>query len=370
MHPHHLIVSAAVVTALSAFAQQGGPSGRANRPDAGTPIVLASDKLEFTISPMGGRFLKLQLRGGDPMNPFHSLGHFLALDGFGAPSPQEKAAGMPFHGEASTQPVRVLSTQTAGPVHSVVFESTLPLAQEKLTRTIELRDGESVVYVATELESELNVDRPVSWAEHATIGPPFLAPGETFVDIPATHCRVRPYKPGPIPGHLVYDRDFMWPMAPNGDLEQTDIRGVPTGEKTLDLASCEIDPARTLAFVTALNVEKRLLFGYVFPRRDYPWVMSWMNFTGDARAARGMEFSTQPFDVSHRETVEMNPLFGTPTFKWLPARSKIQSHFLIFYFSVPEGFTRVDDVTLRNGKLTIVDHASGKEIVLAAGKSL
>jgi hypothetical protein len=78
----------------------------------------------------------------------------------------------------------------------------------------------------------------------------------------------RPYKPGPIPGNLIYDRDFKWPMAPNSDLEQTDIRGVPT--KTLDLASCEMDPSQALAFVTALNVPKRPLIGYVSPRQDYP----------------------------------------------------------------------------------------------------
>jgi len=338
-------------------------SGRGN---AGTQIVLTNDQLEFTVSSMGGRFEKIQLRDGNRLNPYHTLGHFLALDGFGAPTPQEGAAGMPFHGEASRQAEEILSRDT----HSVVLKSSLPLAQEVLTRTIQLRDGEKVVYVSTEVESELSIDRPVSWAEHATIGPPFLAPRETFVDMSATNCQVRPYKPGPIPGSLIYSRDFKWPMAPNNDLEQTDIRGVPNDKKTLDLASCQMDPARTLAFVTALNLPKKLLLGYVFPRHDYPWVMSWMKFSGDDEAARGMEFSTQPFDISHRETVEMNPLFGTPTFKWLPAKSKIQSHFLIFYTSVPEGFTRVDEVTLKAGHLTLTDHASGKQIILAAAGSL
>jgi hypothetical protein len=354
------LTSAAVALTLSVFGQD----------NPATHIVLSNDKLEFSISSMGSRFEKLQLREGDPLNPYHSLGHFLALDGFGTPTPQERAAGMPFHGEASHQLMQIVSKGSNGPVHSVVLRGSLPLAQEKLTRTIELRDGENVIYVASELESELNVDRPVSWAEHATIGPPFLAPGETFVDMSATNCRVRPYKPGPIPGNLIYDRNFKWPMAPNNDLEQTDIRGVPRNTKTLDLASCEMDPSRTTAFVTALNLPKRLLIGYIFPRQEYPWVMSWMNFTGDEHAARGMEFSTQPFDISHRETVEMNPLFGTPTFKWLPAKSKIQSHFLIFYTRVPEGFTRVDDVTLKGGKLIVADHAAGKEVVLAAGRSL
>ena len=83
--------------------------------------------------------------------------------------------------------------------------------------------------------------------------------------------------------------------------------------------------------------------------------MSWMNYTGDNRAARGMEFSTQPFDISHQETVAMSPLFGTPTFRWLPAKAKLQTRFLMFYARVPEGFTRIDDVVLEGGKLTVVD---------------
>ncbi len=353
---------------LPGWCQQSGGPAKADAAKA--PLVLANDKLEFTISAVGGKFLKLQLRGAQSMNPFHSIGHFLALDGFGAPSPQEQAVGMPFHGEASRQVAEVAARQDSGPVRSVTLKSFLPLAQEQLTRTIELADGENVIYVSSELESMLNVDRPISWAEHATIGPPFLEPGKTFVDMPALNCQVRPYKPGPIPGRLIYDRSFKWPIAPANNFEKADLRSIPVNQKFLDLASCQMDPSRTLAYVTALNVEKGLLLGYVFPREDYPWVMNWMNYTADARAARGMEFSTQPFDVSHRETVEMNPLFGTPTFKWLPAKAKIQSHFLLFYTAIPEGFTRVDDVKLQSGKLTIEDHASGKEIVLAASHGL
>ena len=83
-----------------------------------------------------------------------------------------------------------------------------------------------------------------------------------------------------------------------------------------------------------------------------------------------MEFSTQPFDVSHRETVEMNPLFGTPTFKWLPAKAKIQSHFLMFYTAIPDGFTHVDDVKLSGGKLTIEDRSAGKQVVLNSSQGL
>jgi hypothetical protein len=65
----------------------------------------------------------------------------------------------------------------------------------------------------------------------------------------------------------------------------------------------------------------------------------------------------------------MSPLFGVPTFRWLPAKSKIENHFVIFYTHVPEAFTKIDDVTLKDGKLTIVDR-SGSRLVLTASRGL
>src|ERR1035441_1093339 len=137
-------------------------------------MVLANDRLELTIQQTGGTFSKLLLRDGEPVSPLATIGHFLALDGFGAPSDQERAAGMPFHGEASKQVVRVIGTRNSGPVRSIILETLLPLVQETLTRTIEMVDGENVVYITSDLQSGLAADRPISWAEHATIGPPFL----------------------------------------------------------------------------------------------------------------------------------------------------------------------------------------------------
>jgi hypothetical protein len=332
-------------------------------------LILGNDKLEFTVSPTGVRFNKLVMKEGDPISPIAALGHFLALDGFGTPSDQEKALGWPGHGEAKGVPFEIVSMSQGSPTHVVTLRGSLPLAQETVTRTIEMVDGENVVYVTTQLESNLTVDRPFSWAEHATIGPPYLEPGKVVVDMPATNCRVRPYKPGPIPGHLVHDKDFKWPMAPTVDGSQADVRVYPTDHAWLDLASCQMDVSRRLAFVTALHLDKHLVYGYVFRRADYPWLMSWMNFTGDDRADRGMEFSSQPFDISHAETVAMSPLFGQPTFRWLPAKSKIENKFLIFYTKVPDDFTKIDDVTLAGGKLTIIDH-SGKRVVLPASKEL
>jgi hypothetical protein len=333
------------------------------------PFLLANDRLEVRISPDGARLERVILKNGLPLSPLATMGHFLALDGFGAPSDQEQATGMPFHGEANHQLFRILSATTSGASHSVTMQATLPLAQETLTRTAQITEGENLVYFTSVLESLISVDRPVSWAEHATIAPPFMQPGKVVVDMPATRCRVRPFKPGDIPGHLAYGQDFTWPMAPVIGGGEADIREIPTDHHWLDLASCEMDPGREFAYVTALQLERHLLYGYVFRREEYPWLMSWMNFTGDDRAARGMEFSSQPFDISHHDTVAMSPLFGVPTFRWLPAKAKIVNHFVMFYVRVPDGFSKINDVTLKDGKLTIVDR-SGSTVVLGASRGL
>jgi hypothetical protein len=42
----------------------------------------------------------------------------------------------------------------------------------------------------------------------------------------------------------------------------------------------------------------------------------------------------------------------------------------MFYTRTPDGFSKVDEVSLENGTLTIADRAAGKQIVLAASRGL
>jgi hypothetical protein len=330
-------------------------------------VVLSNGKMELTVTVTGASLVNLVLLDdGVRLSPYwRAMGHFLCLDGFGTPSKEEAAAGYPGHGEANRRPFEIVSSGKSGPIFTLKMAAALPLAQEAVTRTVQMADGENVAYVETGVESLVAFDRPVSWAEHATVGPPFLEPGKVTVDMPVKHCRVRPEKPGNLPPRLVYDKDFEWPMAPLRAGGAVSLLEVPTGQPSLDLATCQIDPARTLGYITALHREKRLLLGYVFRREDFPWVMSWMNYSGDERASRGVEFSTQPFDISHRETVNAHEMFGAPTYRWLPAKSKLNSRFLVFYTRVPDGFTAVTDVLLENGVVRIRDQA-GKTLDLAA----
>ena len=164
--------------------------------------------------------------------------------------------------------------------------------------------------------------------------------------------------------------DFNWPMAPTRDGQRFDLRSAPLKPGGLDHTTSLLDPARRLVFVTALHLEKKLLIGWVFRREEFPWVQTWLSYPAANRMVRGMEFATQPFDLPRAEVLRAGPLFDTPVFRVLPAKSKISASFLMFYTRVPDGFRKVDDVRLERGTLTIEDRGAGKTFSLPASRSL
>jgi hypothetical protein len=357
----------------------------------GQPALrLSNDKLQVTVLPEGGAMVQLAL-AGDPenINPLWNpirlareaglapptgfyRGHFVCVDGFGPVSPEEQAAGLPMHGEAQTLRWNLDAQQTQDGITSAKFSVRLPLAQETLTRTFRVVKGENVVWVESELENLLSFDRPVFWGEHATVGAPFLEPGKVVVDMPVLKAKTKAYQMqgGVTNRQLPSFVDFNWPMAPTRDGKFFDLRSAPLKPGALEHSTSLLDPSRRLVFVTALHLEKKLLIGWVFRRDEFPWIQTWLSYPAANRMVRGMEFATQPFDLPRADVLKAGPLFDTPVFRVLPARSTIASSFLVFYTRVPEGFQKVDDVKLDGGMLTIEDRAAAKSIRLPASRSL
>ncbi len=352
--------------------------------------VISSDKLELAVATRGGAMLRLLLQGdpeklspfGNPekltLNPPSSrapqvIGHFVCVDGFGPVSAEERKAGLSSHGEAHVSPWEIASSGKQGATTVVEFTVKLPLVEEIFTRTITLVDGENVIYLDSELESLLAFDHPVNWAEHATIASPFLEPEKNFVDLSSTRSKTRSYAAGAGAARrrLASFRDFTWPMAPAKEGGPAiDVRGVPASPDSMDHIATLLDPSRKLAFVTAVNPARQYLLGYIFRSDEYPWIQQWMSYGANGWLQRGLEFATQPFDVPRRETVTTGTLFNTPLFRWLPAKSKISTRFLMFYTKAPAGMTKIDDVRLEGGKIIVEDKAAGRQVVLAASLPL
>src|SRR5215813_2995295 len=153
-------------------------------------IVLADDAEK--LNPLWDPARMAKELGQDP-RPSGGTGHFVCVDGFGPTSAEERAAGLQGHGEAHRQTYDVVHSGKDGRTAALTLKAKLPIVEENFTRTFRIVDGENVVYVESQLENLLGFDRPINWAEHATIGSPFLDPGMTAVDLSGKRSRTRPY---------------------------------------------------------------------------------------------------------------------------------------------------------------------------------
>jgi len=353
-------------------------------------VILSNGVLELTVALEGGAFVRLILKddpeemsplwnpmraareAGAPPPQSASFGHFVCVDGFGVPSGEEQAAGLPAHGEAYQQLWELVRAEMKGGTATLEMRTRLLLTQETFTRTVHMPRAESVVYVESQLESWVGFDRPIEWSEHATLGAPFLEHGSTFVDLSVKRATTRPYDESVdarngIRHRITSGEEFTWPNAPARNGGTVDMRGVPdTPPSSEDQFSVVLGSAHPLAFVTALNLRRHLVFGYLVRPADYPWLQNWESYSDKITMARGLEFATQPYGMPRRQIVGLYRLLDVPTFRWLPAKSKIETRFLLFYAKTPEQFRRLDDARLENGLILLEDNSTGSRMQIRA----
>jgi hypothetical protein len=302
-------------------------------------------------------------------------GHSLSFDHFGPPSPEETAAGLTTHGEAPALKWDI-QKQIQRPKPRLQYGLTLTEAQISFRRTLTLDPVHPVIYCEEEAVNLSCFDRPISWNEHVTFGPPFLEAETTWFDMPATRAKVcsSSYSPR---FSLQADAEFRWPKAPTRDGKRMNLRTKPA-ERFGHYSAQLLNPELEIGFIAACNPRLKLLVIYAFRRTDFPWVGNWEERHSRTSApwngttfCRGLEFSTTPFAIPRRETIAQGPLFGECTYRWLPAKSKAQVRFMILLFEVPETFCGVASVSVGTRKIDVVESgARGRRLSVAADKFL
>jgi hypothetical protein len=250
------------------------------------------------------------------------MGHNLCLDIFGGPSLEEAAAGMPVHGETSTARFDVA-------IHEgqLAMGAVLQAAQLRVGRRIVLSDR--TVRIHESVENLSAADRPVGWTQHVTLGPPFLEKGATELRTSATRSKVFDGAFGP-DDYLEAGAEFDWPFAPLAAGGHADLRRSRAAPRSTCYTAHLMDPSRDDAFFVAFSPSARLAFGFEWRRADFPWMGIWEE--NHSRTAppwnartltRGLEFGVSPMPETRRQMIERSRLFDTPTFRWIPARRRV-----------------------------------------------
>jgi hypothetical protein len=270
------------------------------------------------------------------------MGHNLCLDIFGGPSAAEQAAGLQPHGEASIASYAI-DTAAAG----ISMAATLPEARLRVERRIQLKGA--AVHIVEAVENLTATDRPVGWTQHVTLGPPFLENGVTEFRASATRSKVLDTTFGTA-DYLTTGAEFDWPSAPRADGTIADLRVYNASAKSGAYTAHLMDTRLVDAFFLAFSPTRRLAFGYVWKRADFPWMGIWEENRSREHSpwngktvTRGMEFGVSPFPESRIQMIERGRLFGVPGYRWIPAKTRVEVEYWIISRQagrIPDGLER------------------------------
>ncbi len=259
------------------------------------------------------------------------IGHSICLDLFGGPDAEEAAAGITVHGEAPVAPYQV-----EGDERHITLCATLPKAELTFERKVGLA-GNGVVTFSETVQNHAATDRPIGWTQHVTLGAPFLEPGHTQFRASATHSRVFEGAFNNGMGMQLDGAEFEWPFCPRKDGGVDDLSTLTSESSSGGFTAHLMNPAQDHSFFLAWSPRYQLTFGYVWRRRDFPWLGRWEENHlrsgppwNSTEFALGMEFGVSPMAESRRRMVERGRMFGTPTFFWAPAQTRSTAHYCAF----------------------------------------
>jgi hypothetical protein len=301
-------------------------------------------------------------------------GHAVCVDYFGGPSEAEAEQGLALHGEAANSRWRLLKSRQSSAEARLSLAVRLPAAGLRLQRDLHLRRNESVVYVEESLTNERAQDHFFHWIQHVTLGLPLLNPDESVVALPGTRAITWPH--GYEGAGLVRDnQEFSWPEAPAievGDGGNVNLSRPFAQDGKGFVAAVLLDPQREFGFAAALNWKLGLLLGYCFRRADFPWVAIWEENVArsgspwDGRTrARGLEFGSTPMPVGKEETFARGPLFDTPTFRRIPAKSDLRASYVAFLSKISSGWRSIRDIQIVRNKIRVTE-GRGEQLELQA----
>jgi hypothetical protein len=266
------------------------------------------------------------------------MGHNLCLDLFGVPSAEEEAVGITVHGEAPVAPFRIAESPD-----ELITAADLPAAQLRFERRIRLEGP--WVRISETVENLSPLDRPVAWTEHVTIGPPFLEKGSTQLRTPGTRSKVIEGPPGDA-AYMQPGAEFDWPFVPRVDGGASDLRVCTKAAVSGGFTAHLMDPRQEKAFFFAWSPRTKVLFGYIWSRSDFPWLSLWEENGSRTQPpwnggtlTRGIEIGTSPMPETRRQMIDRGKLFGTPCYRWIPARTTVRleySAFLTTADAIPE----------------------------------
>ncbi len=302
-------------------------------------VTIENKQIQLEITLAGGMFTGFVIKE-NPVNPFAWAltteqmpennkpfvfkGHFLCAGRWGAPTQGEIEAGIPHNGEVNSVVWDITENQVLPDgSHQLVMACKTSLEKLDVKRTITMPDEGSWFYVEETFMNHLPIGRPVNFVQHVTVSSPFLT-SDMLVNTNASYGFDQETGWG-----KYEDSYFSWPAGRLVSGEEVDLQRVDT--QTGFVTSHIFPETDSLGWITAWNPDHKLLLGYIFRTKDYPWLNYWNHWNEGKPYVRGLEFGTTGAGEPYGQLLkDNNHFFGVPYFEYLDAGEYSNKSWLSF----------------------------------------
>lgn len=287
--------------------------------------------IQHPINPLSFAFKKAQMpKNNQAGAPYQ--GHFICMPYWGLPSAAEIKKGKPNHGDFSNIEWQAIKQNEK----NIEMQSVSLKEKMLINRKIKLGKKSARIKVREKIINSVATERPFNIVQHPTIAVPFLS-NKTRID-----CN----------GYLGFNQAHFkdaekkktnWPhgMHENGNLIDLSNPENPYNS----VFSFIVNPIEKYGWVTAYSPEKKLILGYIWERKDYPWINIWRHWQKNKLTYLGIEFGTTGIHQPYKDIKSSYPtLFGEKTISFLKPGETIKKRYTAFLIKTWNPIKKINEV--------------------------
>lgn len=305
---------------------------------------------ENPINPLSFRFSKEQMPENNKAGAVYQ-GHFICAGRWGEPSPGEIAAGIPNHGEPANVDWSIIESND----RDIIMQTTASLEGLHIQRNINIDDSNALFHLAETITNINPLGRLYNVVQHPTIAAPFLNEG-TIINCNAS--KGFDYK------HVNKPEENIQEWQNTMDINNNPFDLQNPQQEYNSVFSFIVNPNDEYGWITAYSPSYQLLVGYVWQRKNYPWINLWQYFENGVIKYRGLEFGTTGLHLPFKTIIENNTLkiLNESTIAYIDAGESVIKDYVCFLIPVEKNFKGIERIEVTDEIITTIETVSEKRI--------
>ncbi len=329
-----------------------------SKPVLDTLVSLENNSFQLTFSLWGGALVKFQDKTAK-INPFNwkqakgnvddnqdnaiLQGQYLSVGRWTLPTPGELKLGMPPNGEPVNNWWKLESKKGSVELN---MNCEAPLDGYSITRNVVLSQSDPLFRVSETFTNDFSIGRVCTIVQNVVLTAPFF---EESVNI-STNATLGFNQELALPD--LCEHEYRWPKAFIDTLQisTTDLSKFSNRFRY----NSSLIFSDSIGWIAVYNPKLKLLLGYVWKTRDYPWLHIRNEVYYSKPDMHGLSFGTTGLDDRFSFEDRITTTFHkVRNFDFIDAKSTLTKTWYCFLINSPSGYEKVSDISFQDDRIVV-----------------